>query len=200
MLWARMKPNPDALADERLILAFGDSLIAGYGVRRDEGFAPQLEAALARSGVRARVVNAGVSGNTTGHARARVRYTLDAMAERPDLAIVAFGGNDMLRGVPPEETREDLDAVLAEFGKREIPVVLAGMLAPPFLGSGYTRAFNALFGELAREHRAGFYPFMLAGVAGVPRLNQPDRVHPNAEGVRTIAAGIAPTVLRALGR
>lgn len=195
-----MPSASDTAVRDLVLLAFGDSLVAGYGVRRDEGFAPQLEAALRAAGVPAKVVNAGVSGNTTGHARSRVRYTLDALGEAPDLAIVAFGGNDILRGVPPDETREDLDAVLAEFAGRGIPVVLAGMLAPPFLGQGYTRAFNALFAELARKYGAAFYPFFLAGVAGVARFNQPDRVHPNPAGVRKMVEGIGPVVIEALGR
>ena len=195
-----MPSDTDTQTRTLSILAFGDSLVAGYGVRRDEGFAPQLEAALRKAGVPARVINAGVSGNTSGHARSRVGYTLDSLNETPDLAIVAFGGNDLLRGVPAAETREDLDAVLSEFAARGIPVVLAGMLAPPFLGSGYTKAFNGLFAELARKHKAAFYPFFLAGVAGVARFNQPDRVHPNADGVKRMVDGIAPTVLRALGR
>lgn len=195
-----MPYEPDAEVRDLVILAFGDSLVAGYGVRRDDGFAPQLETALRKAGVPARVINAGVSGNTAGHARSRVRYTLDSLRETPDLALVAFGGNDLLRGVPPEETREDLDAVLSEFGKRGIPIVLAGMMAPPFLGASFTKAFNGLFAELARKHGAAFYPFFLAGVAGVARFNQPDRVHPNADGVKRMVSGIAPTILRALGR
>ena len=180
------------------ILAFGDSLMAGYGLPREQGFAPQLEAALRRSGVPAVVVNAGVSGNTAAHGRARVRWVLDALKRRPDLAIVGLGANDMLRGVPAAETREDMEAILKEFAKRGIPVVVAGMLAPPFLGQRYTREFNAIFPDLAREHGAGLYPFFLAGVAGNSAMNLPDRVHPNANGVRRMAEGIAPTVLKAL--
>ena len=180
------------------ILAFGDSLMAGYGLRRDEGFAPQLEARLREAGVDAEVINAGVSGNTAGHARQRLSWTLNALKPPPDLAIVSFGGNDILRGVAPEETREDLEAVLDEFGRRGIPVVLAGMLAPPFLGARYTRAFNAIFPELAAKHGLPFYPFLLAGVAGNAKLNLPDRVHPNADGVARMVKGVAPYVLRAV--
>jgi acyl-CoA thioesterase-1 len=179
------------------ILAFGDSLMAGYGVRRDEGFAPQLQKLLREAGLEAVVANGGVSGNTAGHARARVRWTLDALRTVPDLAIVSFGGNDILRAVSPEETREDMDAILAEFALRRIPVILAGMLAPPFLGARYTRAFNAIFPELAAKYGLPFYPFLLTGVAGHARLNLPDRVHPNAAGIARMAKGIAPFVLRA---
>jgi len=180
------------------ILAFGDSLMAGFGLRKGEGFAPQLEALLRAEGIDAEVINAGVSGNTAGHARSRVRWTLDALKAPPDLAIVSFGGNDILRAVPPEETSEDLDAVLAEFARRGIPVILAGMLAPPFLGARYTKAFNAIFPELAARHGLPFYPFFLAGVAGNAKLNLPDRVHPNAQGIARMAKGVAPYVRRAL--
>jgi acyl-CoA thioesterase-1 len=181
------------------ILAFGDSLTAGYGLPRDQGFAPQLEDVLRRNGVRAFVTNAGVSGNTTSNGRARVRWTLDGLKRKPDLAIVALGANDMLRGMRPEQTREDLDFILAEFKRRGIPVVVAGMLAPPNLGRDYMAKFNAIFPDLARKYDAPLYPFFLAGVAGVSSLNLPDRVHPNFQGVKRMVSGIAPTVLKALG-
>jgi acyl-CoA thioesterase-1 len=197
MAASRPAPAPDR---PFRILAFGDSLMAGYGLRRGEGFAPQLEALLREEGVDANVINAGVSGNTAGHARRRVAWTLDALKPPPDLAIVSFGGNDILRAVPPEQTREDMDAVLGEFARRGIPVVLAGMLAPPFLGARYTGAFNALFPELAAKYRLPFYPFFLAGVAGDARLNLPDRVHPNAKGAARMAKGVAPYVRRAIVR
>jgi len=190
--------NPAPAPDPIRILAFGDSLMAGYGVRKGEGFAPQLEALLRAQGLDAEVIGAGVSGNTAGHARSRVRWTLDALRTPPDLAIVSFGGNDILRAVPPEETREDMEAVLDEFARRSIPVILAGMLAPPFLGPRYTRAFNAIFPALAAEYGLPFYPFLLAGVAGKAKLNLPDRVHPNADGIARMVRGVAPLVMRAL--
>ena len=180
------------------ILAFGDSLTAGYGLPPGQGFVPQLEDTLRRNGVRAHVVNAGVSGNTAANGRARVRWTLDGLKVKPDLAIVALGANDMLRGYSPEQTREDLDAILAEFKNRDIPVVVAGMLAPPNLGARYTSAFNSIFPDLARKYGAPLYPFFLAGVAGNPALNLPDRVHPNFQGIKRMVSGIAPTVMKAL--
>ena len=188
----------NAEAKDVHVLAFGDSLTAGYGLPRDQGFAPQLEDVLRRHGVRAFVTNAGVSGNTTSNGRARVRWTLDGLKRKPDLAIVALGANDMLRGMRPEQTREDLDYILAEFKKRGIPVVVAGMLAPPNLGRDYMAKFNAIFPELARKYDAPLYPFFLAGVAGVPSLNLADRVHPNFQGVKKMVSGIAPTVLKAI--
>jgi acyl-CoA thioesterase-1 len=118
---------------------------------------------------------------------------------KPDLAIVALGANDMLRGFSPGQTREDLDAILAEFKKRDIPVLLAGMIAPPNLGQRYMAEYNSIFPDLARKYEAPLYPFFLAGVAGNPSLNLPDRVHPNFQGIKRMVSGIAPTVLKALG-
>lgn len=188
-----------ASAQDVHILAFGDSLTAGYGLQRGQGFAPQLEQTLRRNGVRAFVTDAGVSGNTTAAGRARLSWTLDGLKRKPDLAIVALGGNDMLRALSPKQTRSNMDAILAEFRRREIPVVVAGMLAPPNLGQRYISEFNAIFPELAREYNAPLYPFFLAGVAGDPKLNLPDRVHPNFEGIKRMVSGIAPTVLKAIG-
>jgi len=184
--------------DSPNILAFGDSLVAGYGLGRSEGFAPQLEAALRARGVAATVINAGLSGNTAGGGSVRLKWVLDRLPEPPDLAIVAFGGNDILRGIPARETREDMETILRILGDRGIGTVLAGMLAPPFLGEGYRREFDAIFPELARDYGACFYPFFLAGVAGNPKLNQYDRVHPNAAGVARMVKGILPVVTKAL--
>ena len=180
------------------VLAFGDSLTAGYGLPRQQGFAPQLEDMLRRNGIRAHVTNAGVSGNTAGQGRARLKWTLDGLKVKPDLAIVALGANDMLRGLPPSRTREDLDAIMAEFKRRDIPVVLAGMLAPPNLGVRFMTDYNSIYPHLARKYGAPLYPFFLAGVAGDPALNLPDRVHPNFQGIKRMVSGIAPTVIRAL--
>lgn len=184
--------------DSPTILAFGDSLVAGYGLGRSEGFAPQLEAALRAGGVAATVINAGLSGNTAGGGSVRLKWVLDRLPEPPDLAIVAFGGNDIMRGIPARETKEDMETILGTLRERGIGIVLAGMLAPPFLGETYTREFNALFPELAREFGAGFYPFFLAGVAGNPKLNLYDRVHPNKAGVARMVKGILPVVTKAL--
>jgi acyl-CoA thioesterase I len=190
----------EAEAKDVHVLAFGDSLTAGYGLPREQGFAPQLEAMLRRNGVRAFVTNSGVSGSTAANGRARIRWTLDGLKTKPDLAIVALGANDMLRGIAPKQTREDLDAILAELKRRGIPILIAGMLAPPNLGSRYMAEFNGLFRDLARKYDAPLYPFFLAGVAGNPALNLPDRVHPNFQGVKRMVSGITPTVLKALRR
>jgi acyl-CoA thioesterase I len=189
-----------AAARDVHVLAFGDSLTAGYGLPPGQGFAPQLEAMLRRNGVRAFVTNGGVSGNTAAQGRARLKWTLDGLREKPDLAIVALGANDMLRGLPPKQTRADLDAIVAELKRRGIPVLIAGMLAAPNLGRSYGSEYNSIFPDLAREHGAALYPFFLAGVAGNPSLALPDRMHPNFQGIKTMVSGITPTVLRALGR
>jgi acyl-CoA thioesterase-1 len=188
-----------AAAKDVHILAFGDSLTAGYGLQRGQGFAPQLEDALRRNGLRAHVTDAGVSGNTVGQGRARLKWTLDGLKQKPDLAIVALGGNDMLRGLPPAQTRADMDAILAEFKRREIPVLVAGMLAPPNLGPRFGADFNSIFPDVARKYGAEIYPFFLANVAGVRGLNLPDGVHPNFQGIKTMVSGILPSVMRALG-
>jgi acyl-CoA thioesterase-1 len=180
------------------ILAFGDSLTAGYGLPRGQGFAPQLEDTLRRNGIRAHVTNAGVSGNTAGQGRARLKWTLDGLKVKPDLAIVALGANDMLRGLSPSRTREDLDGIMAELKRRGIPVVMAGMLAPPNLGSRFMLEYNSIFPDLAREYGAALYPFFLAGVAGNTALNLPDRVHPNFQGIKRMVSGIAPTIIKAI--
>jgi acyl-CoA thioesterase-1 len=188
-----------AAARDLHVLAFGDSLTAGYGLQRGQGFAPQLEDALRRNGVRARVTDAGVSGNTVGQGRARLQWTLDGLKEKPDLAIVALGGNDMLRGLSPAQTRADMDAIMAEFKRRGIPVLVAGMLASPNMGPRFGAEFNSIFPDVARKYGAGLYPFFLANVAGVRGLNLPDGVHPNFQGIKVMVSGILPEVVRALG-
>lgn len=187
-----------AAAQELHVLAFGDSLTAGYGLPRGQGFAPQLEDALRRNGVPARVTDAGVSGNTAAHGRARLAWTLDGLRQKPHLAIVALGGNDMLRGLPPAQTRADMDAIVAELKRRDIPVLVAGMLAAPNLGPRYAAEFNSIFPDVARKHGAALYPFFLANVAGVRALNLPDGVHPNFQGIKRMVTGILPEVMRAL--
>ena len=181
------------------VLAFGDSLTAGYGLPPDQGFAPQLQDMLRRNGLRAFVTNAGVSGNTAAQGRARLKWTLDGLKQKPDLAIVALGANDMLRGLPPRRMREDLDAILGELERRGIRFVVVGMLAAPNLGPAYSTEYNGIFPDLARKYRAPLYPFFLQGVVGNPALILPDRVHPNFQGIKRMVSGIAPTVLKALG-
>lgn len=141
-------------ADAPVILAFGDSLYAGYQLDPGQGYPARLEAALNAAGVKARVVNAGVSGDTTAAARQRLAFTLDNQPVKPALVMVGLGGNDMLRGLPPEETLANLDAILAELKRRGIPAMLTGMLAAPNLGADYGRAFNPIWPTLAKKYDA----------------------------------------------
>ncbi|MFM9852877.1 MAG: arylesterase [Sphingomonadaceae bacterium] len=184
-----------AQAAEKLVVAFGDSLTAGYGLKAGDGFAPKLEAALRRSGVVARVHNAGVSGDTSAAGKARLAWVLNALAAKPDVVIVELGGNDMLRGIAPAQTQANLDAIVSELKRRKIRVVIAGMLASPNMGTAYAQSFNPIYPALARKHGASLYPFFMRGVAGNRALQIADGIHPNARGVDTIVAGIAPIII-----
>ncbi|RVT92508.1 arylesterase [Sphingomonas crocodyli] len=187
-----------AQAADKLVLAFGDSLTAGYQLPPGQGFAPQLEAALRKSGVPARVHNAGVSGDTTAQGRARLGWVLNALKAKPDLAIVELGANDMLRGLPPAQARANLDAIMTEFKKRDIPVLIAGMRAAPNLGADYRRRFDSIFPDLSKKYGAPLYPFFLDGMIGNRGLHIGDNLHPNANGVAVIVKGILPQVRSAL--
>ena len=181
------------------ILGFGDSLMAGYGLDRADSFTVQLEQALKSEGIDATVINAGVSGDTTTGGRARLGWTLDGLKTPPDLVILELGANDALRGISPELTRDNLDAMLADLTKRGIPVLLAAMMAPPNMGRDYETEFNTIYPDLAKKYGVAFYPFFLDGVAADPALNQADGMHPNPAGAKIIVAKIAPVVLQALG-
>ena len=183
-----------------LILAFGDSLTAGYNLDRGLGFAPQLQATLRRHGIAATVADGGVSGDTTTGGRARLGWTLDGLGRTPDLVIVELGGNDMLRTIDPAIARANLDAILAELDRRRIPVLVAGMRAAPNLDPAYRAKYEAIFPELAKAHGAALYPFFLDGVAGQAGMQQADGLHPTFAGVKRIVTGILPRVLAALGR
>ncbi|WP_326524029.1 arylesterase [Sphingomonas sp.] len=189
---------PAPQGDERLILAFGDSLYAGYGLERGESLADAVQARLRTAGINAHVVNAGVSGDTTAAGRQRLAFSLDNLARTPDLVLLGLGGNDVLRQISPEETRANMVAMLDELKKRRVPVVLTGMQAPPNLGPEFGARFNAIWADLAREYGTGLYPFILDGVIGDPALMLPDRVHPNAAGVGRIADRLTPVVREAL--
>jgi acyl-CoA thioesterase-1 len=187
-----------ARAADKLVLALGDSLTAGYGLGPAQGFAPRLEAALRRSGVQARVHNAGVSGDTSAQGRARLGWVMKGLGRKPDLAIVELGANDMLRGLDPAVTLGNVDAILAELKRQQVPVVLAGMRAAPNMGRGYAQRFEGIYPALARKYGARLYPFFLSGVTGNRPLVQADGMHPTAKGVDVIVAGILPTVKGAL--
>ena len=185
-----------ATAKETRLLAFGDSLTSGWGLAARDAFPAQLERALHAAGRKnVRVIASGVAGDTSAGGRARLAWSL---ADRPDAAIVELGANDGLRGIDPASTYGNLDAILAELKRRGIPVLLAGMYAPPNLGSEYGEAFNAIYPRLAERHGVVLYPFFLEGVAVEPALNQPDGIHPNGDGVAVIVERILPYVMRVL--
>ena len=177
---------------ERLVLAFGDSLYAGYGLERGQSLPDAVEARLRREGINAEVVNAGVSGDTTAAGRQRLAFALDNLPRKPDLVILGLGGNDVLRQISPAETQANLTAMMDELRRRDVPVLLTGMLAPPNLGPDFRGQFDRIWPELAGRYGAGLYPFILEGVIGNPQLMQPDRVHPTARGVERIADSLAP--------
>jgi len=183
-----------------LVLAFGDSLTAGNGLDQGLGFAPQLQSVLRRHGIAAKVVDGGVSGDTTEAGKARLGWTLDGLERKPDLVVLELGANDMLRGLDPGLTEANLDTMLTELKRREIPVLLAGMRAAPNLDPAYIARFEAIYASLARKHDAALYPFFMEGVAGQQGMVQADGLHPTFEGVKRIVSGITPDVKRAVGR
>lgn len=173
------------------ILAFGDSLTAGYGLQPEEAFPAQLQKALTEKGYAVEVANAGVSGDTTAGGLARIDW---ALAENPQMVILELGGNDALRGVNPSVTRTNLDAMLTKLKEKNIPVLLAGMKSAMNFGASYASEFNGLFKDMADKHDVAFYPFFLEGVAMNPALNLPDGIHPNAQGIAVIVQNILPHV------
>ena len=194
---ARAQGQPSGQAPVRL-LALGDSLTAGYGLPPGQGFVPRLQAALAARGRAVRVLDAGVSGDTTAGGLARLDW---ALADDPQAAIVELGGNDGLRALPPRQTRASLVGILDKLRARGILTLLTGMFAPPNLGAAYGREFAAVFTDLARERpELVFHPFFLEGVAGDPALNQADGIHPNEKGVAEVIRRILPAVETVLDR
>jgi acyl-CoA thioesterase I len=173
------------------ILALGDSLPAGYGLPPDDAFPVRLEAALKAKGYDVRVINGGVSGDTTAAGRDRLDWV---MTPDVDAVIVELGANDALRGLSPSDTESALRSILSALRERRKPVLLAGMKAPRNLGAEYIAQFDALYPALAQSYDVLFYPFFLAGVAANPSLNQGDGMHPNAEGVAVVVARILPLV------
>jgi acyl-CoA thioesterase-1 len=179
----------------KVVTILGDSITAGLGLPGRDALPNQLHLALEKLGVPNMVRGAGASGETTADGVGRMDFSI-----RPDTAVVvvALGGNDLLQGFDPKVTRANLDRILARLKARHMGVVLTGMKAPPELGRGYARDFNAVFADLARAHNVAFYPDLLAGVGRNRALNQPDGIHPNAQGVAIIARGLAPVVAKVL--
>jgi acyl-CoA thioesterase-1 len=175
------------------ILALGTSLTQGYGVAPGFDFTAVLQDRLKASGIDAKVINAGVSGDTSAGGLARLDWSL---ADHPDAAILELGSNDALRGQAPAETEKNLRAILTRLKGAHVPVLLTGMMAPRNLGPEYARAFDPIYPRLAKEFGTLFYPFILDGVAMNPKLNQADGIHPNPAGVKIVVDRILPFVKR----
>ena len=179
------------------VTVLGDSITAGYGLAARMALPAQLQASLAALGRSVLVRGAGVSGDTTAGGAARVDFSVPAQTR---LCVVALGGNDLLLGLSPKTVQANLDRILRRLKARRIQPVLAGLRVPVEIGQGYARDFNAIFPRLAAIHGVPLYPDLLAGVARVRGLNQPDGIHPNAQGVVVIARGLAPLVARTLAQ
>ena len=186
-----------ATAEGTRVMAFGDSLVHGYGLAEDDTFPAQLQAALQQQGHAVEVLNAGNSGDTTAAGLARLDW---ALADRPDAVIVVLGANDGLRGLEPRETYGNLTAILERLEADGLPVLLAGMLAPRNLGAAYVEEFDGVFQRLSEERNVIFYPFFLEGVAAQTQLNLGDGIHPNEDGVAEIVSRILPSVESLLDR
>ncbi len=181
-----------ATEEQVRLLVLGDSLTAGYGLSPEDGFTSQLQAALRDAGLDVVVLNAGVSGDTTAGGLARLDWSL---GDNPTHVLVELGSNDALRGIDPAEAQSNLDAIVSRLIDEDVPVMLAGMYAPPNWGSEYSAEFNAIYPELAEEYDVPLYPFFLEGVAMDPDLNQRDGIHPNTAGVGVIVDNIVPDLL-----
>ena len=180
-------PRPE----ERVLVAFGDSLTAGLGVSPEESYPARLQEKLLLSGYRYRVVNAGVSGDTTAGGVRRVDWVLKS---KPDIVILELGANDGLRGLNLTETRANLEQIIRRLLAGGARVILAGMRLPPNYGADYTKAFQAMYADLARRHDVQFIPFFLDGVAAKIDLNQADGIHPTGQGYAVIVKGLWPIV------
>lgn len=179
------------------LLALGDSLTAGYGLQPSDAFPVKLEAALRARGHDVKVINAGIAGDTALDGASRLDW---ALAEPVDAVIVELGANDALRGLPVPQAEQALDNALSRLAERKLPVLLAGMRAPPNLGPEYQAAFDGMYPRLAEKHGVLLYPFFLDGAAADPKLNQADGMHPNPAGVDVIVARILPSVEQLLAQ
>ena len=186
---------PDMTPERPIILMLGDSLTAGYNLPQGHAVPDYVQKQLRDMGRYVRVVNGGVSGDTSAGGLARLPWMLQT---KPDLAIVELGANDALRGLHPNQTEQNLSKILEELHNRDIPTILAGMRAPPNMGSDYVHTFDAIYPKLAKKWRIPLIPFFLEGVITTPTLLQKDGMHPNEQGAAAIAKYILPWVIDAL--
>ena len=191
-------PLVPVMGPQRDILAFGNSLFAGYNVDKEDSYPAKLQNALRANGVNARVSNAGISGDTSAAGLQRFAFTLDAQDYEPDLVIIELGGNDLLRGLSPDQTRANIAAMIEEAQKRGIRVLLMGMRAPPNYGPEYQAEFDALYSDLAREYGTALIPFWLESIYQDPTLFQSDRIHPTEIGIETLVSATVDEVRNAL--
>ena len=191
-------PQTAAPLYEGTIVAVGDSLTAGLGVSEDQAFPAQLARRLQADGRNYQVINAGVSGETSSGALSRIGWVISSLS--PDIVILETGANDGLRGLDPELLRANLDRLVSLLTARNIQVILAGMLMLPNLGPDYTQAFSEIYPEIAEKYGVLFIPFFLEGVAGNPQLNQPDKLHPTADGYARIVETVYPYIVTAIER
>jgi len=190
--------QPHAPAYAGTIVAVGDSLTAGLGVSEDQAYPAQLARRLQADGRNYQVINAGVSGETSSGALSRIGWVISSLS--PDIVILETGANDGLRGLDPDLLKNNLDRLVSLLTARNIQVLLAGMLMLPNLGPDYTRAFSEIYPEIAERHGVLFIPFFLEGVAGNPQLNQPDKLHPTADGYSRIVETVYPYIVTAIER
>jgi len=181
-------PDDRPIGQPTMVLAFGDSLFAGYNLPRSAAYPEQLELALRAKGLNVRIQNAGVSGNTSADGRQRLSFVLDSMTVKPDVALVELGANDMLRGRSPDQARANLDAILAELKRRDIDAVLFGMRAAPNMGRDYAAKFDAIYPDLAEKYDAELVPFFIEPLIFNRKLVQRDQIHPTADGVKAMVA------------
>lgn len=167
------------------ILLFGDSLIYGYGVGKGQGLVPRMESFFKQRGYNITFINAGVPGHTSAQGLRRLSSTLDKYA--PNMVILALGGNDVLRRIPPSQTRKNIDKMLSIIRSKQIPTILSAVQAFPHYPSGYVESFNAIYPELAQKYNVNLYPFFLVDTYGKKNLMQRDGIHPNAAGYKVIA-------------
>ncbi|MEO6007313.1 MAG: arylesterase [Vicinamibacteraceae bacterium] len=194
-------PAADAVASAPVavrprLVVLGDSIAAGYGLRRDESFPARLQERIDREGLGYEVVNAGVSGDTSAGGLRRLDWALDGDVR---VLIVELGGNDGLRGLPPEELKKNLTNIVRAARDRHLAVLLCGMEAPPNAGPAYATAFREAFSAVARDERVPLVRFVLDNVAGIASLNQDDGIHPNARGARIVADTVWPALRPLLG-